>query len=134
LLFGFKALPTLAGFAVMVCIGVADGIRVAAFHNGCHGLPLLRARQTRNRNFACSPGCWCQYAAPGNPWCCCTDCRQHGRRWPAVGRSPPPGKQGVRAWLPAVWLEVPRQGSWTLLIVPVSGMLCKALEGEESLV
>ena len=53
LLFGFEALPTLAGFAAMVFVSVADGIRVAALDDRCHGLPLLRARQTRNRNSAC---------------------------------------------------------------------------------
>ena len=25
------------------------------------------------RSSACSPGCWCRCAIPGNPSCCCTD-------------------------------------------------------------
>ena len=112
----------------MTFMDIADGI--AAFHNGCHGLPLLRARQTRNRNSVCSPGCWCQCAGPESPWWCCTGYRRHGRRWPEVGQSPRPGRQGVRAWLPAVWLEVPWQGSWTLLLYRFRGCCARLWKGK----
>src|SRR5699024_8466029 len=129
-LLGLECFPTLAGFAVMVCIGVADGIRVAAFHNGCHGLPLLRARQTRNRNSACCPGCWCRCVVPESISWPCMCYRRHGRRWPAVGQSPPTGRQGARAWLSAVWFEVSRQRSWTLLLYRFRGCFARLCKGK----
>ena len=55
---------------------------------------------------------------------------RHGRRWPAVEQSPLPGRQGVRAWLPAVWLEVPRQGSWTLLLYRFRGYCARLWRGK----
>ena len=78
LLFGGKALPFVAALAVLIFVGVADAVRVAALRNICHTVCLLIKLPGRatHRNCLSVHGCFRLPAGHGIRWCCCTGCKQ----------------------------------------------------------
>ena len=78
LLFCGKALPFVAALAVLIFVGVADAVRVAALRNICHTVCLLIKLPGRatHRNCLSVHGCFRLPAGHGIRWCCCTGCKQ----------------------------------------------------------
>ena len=78
LLFGGKTFPFVAALAVLIFVGVADAVRVAALRNICHTVCLLikLPDRTTHRNCPSAHGCFRLPAGHGTRWCCCTGCKQ----------------------------------------------------------
>ena len=78
LLFCGKALPFVAALAVLIFVGVADAVRVAALRNICHTVCLLIKLPGRATHRSCpsAHGCFRLPAGHGIRWCCCTGCKQ----------------------------------------------------------
>ena len=67
-----------AALAVLIFVGVADAVRVAALRNICHTVCLLIKLPGRatHRNCLSVHGCFRLPAGHGIRWCCCTGCKQ----------------------------------------------------------
>src|SRR5699024_4875314 len=69
LLFGGKALPFVAAFAVFILIGIADAVGAAAFCDICHGCLLVKLPGTAMReNCLWGYGYFRRPAARGSRW------------------------------------------------------------------